>query len=155
MIVDLPIPGSPEIKVSDPLTIPPPKTLFSSPIPVSILLYSALPIILSLDALLLFPSALVIPLRLLASSSLTSTTFSSTKEFHAPQMHCPSHLGVSYPHSWQTYTDFAFLAISILQTFVLIQSISFPQTHVNKYIKKPPPAMHIIYARLNRGFNFI
>src|SRR3712207_9059907 len=39
-IVDLPIPGDPDINVKDPLTRPPPSTLFNSTMPVSYLLNS-------------------------------------------------------------------------------------------------------------------
>ena len=37
IMVDLPMPGSPEISVREPPTRPPPRTRFSSPMPVSIL----------------------------------------------------------------------------------------------------------------------
>lgn len=44
-------------------------------------------------------------------------TFSSTKVFHSPQAgHLPIHLGDSYPHELQKYTDFIFvLAIGDIQ----------------------------------------
>ena len=112
MIVDLPIPGSPEIRTSDPLTSPPPSTLFSSPIPVLILWYSLVPT--SFNFVGFAPSVV----RLLESSFAGSIAFSSTKEFHAPQMHCPIHVKLSYPHSWHTNTVLAFFAIISPCTFL-------------------------------------
>lgn len=41
MIVDFPMPGSPEIRVREPLTRPPPNTRFSSPISVSRRVYAS------------------------------------------------------------------------------------------------------------------
>lgn len=56
-IVDFPMPGDPDIRVKDPLTMPPPKTLFSSFIPVSNLSYSLdfiVDIILGSDLIFIF-----------------------------------------------------------------------------------------------------
>ncbi len=97
IIVDFPIPGSPDIKVREPLTIPPPKTLFSSPMPVSILVKFPDFTSESLTAFILCtgPSSPATLARLLLSFSLADIIFSSTMEFQAPQMHCPIHLALS------------------------------------------------------------
>ena len=112
--VDLPMPGSPEISVSEPGTSPPPSTLLNSAIPVSIRsLCGAASTDFSGMALARFPPAapLAAPPRRRLSSTASSVTFCSNIEFQAPQMHCPIHLGLSNPHSLQTYTTFAFFAI--------------------------------------------
>ena len=119
MIVDFPIPGSPEINVRDPGTRPPPRTRFNSPIPVSIRLVSpevtcerreGFPAALPPPSVVPFTEAEV-PVRLLLSSVFKSICFSSTMEFHAPQIHRPIHFVLSYPHSWQTNIVFPFFAI--------------------------------------------
>ena len=127
MIVDFPIPGSPEIRQRDPGTSPPPSTLFSSLIPVSILAVSDDRTCASRSGLpariLPSPAKACVPalpapadapdvLRRLSDAS-KSTTFCSNMEFQAPQTgHCPTHLALSLPHSLQTKTVFAFFAIS-------------------------------------------
>ena len=107
--VDFPIPGSPPSKTSEPLTSPPPKTLLSSPIPVSILdsffpttSSSTCGTALSFTA---FP----------VTVDLVSTTFCSKKVFQLLQAgHFPSHFGDSYPHSLHTKTVFAFAICTLL-----------------------------------------
>ena len=98
--VDFPIPGSPPTNVSEPGTMPPPNTRFSSPIPALIL--SSFPRDTSDSregsALCLAPAETVftvppIPLDVMF-------TLSSVNVFHALQPgHCPIHLADSYPHS--------------------------------------------------------
>ena len=90
MIVDLPMPGSPEISTSEPRTRPPPSTRLNSPIPVSILLYSLVPTSLSRAG----PAVLLL-LRLESAAGAAGSGVSSTNEFHAPHTHCPIHVGLS------------------------------------------------------------
>ena len=83
MMVDLPIPGSPEIRVREPGTIPPPSTLFSSPMPESMRECSTVPTEPSLTGR---PSVPV--LRLLSDEdegSLSPGTLCSMIVFQAPQ----------------------------------------------------------------------
>ena len=87
MIVDLPMPGSPVISAMLPCTSPPPSTRLSSPMPVSMRvawLLCTSPMRTGLGAL---PSSAPEAVRLLTSAAGSGTTFSSTKEFQAPQMH--------------------------------------------------------------------
>src|SRR5439155_22118236 len=110
--VDLPMPGSPPMRIIEPGTIPPPRTKSNSSIPVfhrraSLPLTSR-----SLGVTATLPpsaSVRVPPARRLAPlvGALRAAT-SSTSEFHAPQTsHRPAHLGCSAPHSVQRYTVLA------------------------------------------------
>ena len=104
--VDLPIPGSPPSKINDPLTIPPPRTLSSSPKPVDILDTSCP--LYEFNALGSFLS-----FSFLTPFSVIFSTFCSKKVFqllHAG--HFPIHFALSYPHSLQTKIVFAAFAIN-------------------------------------------
>ena len=100
------MPGSPPTKDREPVTIPPPRTLSSSPMPVGI--RSSLFIEIS-DIFIGEAEA-----RLgFAPPFFVTDCFSSTKVFHDLQAgHCPSHLDDSCPQSLQKKTVFAF-AISV------------------------------------------
>ena len=102
--VDLPIPGSPPTKISEPFTIPPPKTLSSSSKPVDVLNVSFPSTVFKAVGLLIFffSSFPNIP-------SLVFCIFSSTKLFHSLHAgHFPNHFAVSYPQLLHTKIVFAF-----------------------------------------------
>src|SRR5262245_246304 len=102
--VDLPIPGSPPISTADPGTNPPPATLSSSPIPVTIRGGCASPP-LSPTSLLERPLGRLPPL----APETGTEGASSTMLFQAPQLsHCPDHLAWEAPQDWQTKLDKAF-----------------------------------------------
>src|SRR6266581_6347317 len=97
--VDLPMPGSPPTSVTEPGTMPPPRTKSNSARPV-------------------FQRAMADCLRSvrriggwpvgapLTAEPLNRPTASSTSEFHAPQLsQRPPHFGWSAPHSVQRNTD--------------------------------------------------
>ena len=94
----MPIPGSPPRRVMEPGTIPPPSTVFSSLIFVTIL--SEVSVLISLR--------FVISLRLspvIRAVSFFLSVISSTKLFHSLHSgHFPSHLGDTWPQLWQTYS---------------------------------------------------
>ena len=95
--VDLPIPGSPPTSTSEPFTMPPPRTLSSSPILVRIRDSSDEDTFFILVALGLSDTDTVLP-----DVFDFTVTFSSTNVFHDLQPgHCPSQRLDSYPHSLQ------------------------------------------------------
>ena len=95
--------GYANLETKEPFTKPPPKTLLSSPIPVSIL-DSFFPTTSSTTCGVLF-SFIALPV----ADDFVSTIFCSKKVFQLLQAgHFPSHFGDSYPHSLHTKTDFAF-----------------------------------------------
>ena len=105
--VDLPIPGAPPTKTSDPLTAPPPKTRSSSPIPVRKRISSEVPSSVMRSAFTVVEKTDFLPL-------FTGLSVCSTMVFHAPQAgQRPDHLGVSLPHSVQKKTVFAFMDIPL------------------------------------------
>ena len=94
--VDLPTPGSPANKTTDPATRPPPRTRSSSPIPVGMNLASA--ISTSLMGRALFRG--VLPAILLREGADSSAGTLSSSVPQALQLrHCPSHLLDCQPHS--------------------------------------------------------
>ena len=145
IIVDLPIPGSPEISVREPLTIPPPRTLSNSPIPVLILCFSPpVSISMSLFAFACLPGAAADRRRLSLSS--VSCTFISVIVFHSPQNgHCPDHLALSPPHSVHIYTVFAFLAISYLSNFLTVKRYSFTYLFLPLRFRLPRKVLYLIF----------
>ena len=87
--VDLPIPGSPPIKMMDPGTKPPPRTLFNSLLFMDIL--ESLPLFISLSN--------VVVDELFLGLLEVLVYFSSTNEFQLLQdAHFPSHLADVNPH---------------------------------------------------------
>jgi len=105
MSVDLPMPGSPPIRVTDPVTNPPPSTRSSSWSPVAIRF--------SVEDTMV-PTGLGVLERWVAELVFQEGTFvvvlsttSSTNVFHSLQEgHLPSHFADSYPQFWQKYADF-------------------------------------------------
>src|SRR5262249_23465767 len=93
--VDLPIPGSPPTRVTEPCTIPPPSTRSSSPIPVDCRMQRcAGPAVRGEGGL----AALLFA----AERARASATSSSTREPHVEhEGHCPSQRGEACPHCWQ------------------------------------------------------
>ena len=78
--------------VSEPVTIPPPSTRSSSPIPVSVRLSSSIEISFSTAGALCTPDSTCF----FSFPPAVTETGSSTREFHALQPgHCPSHFAVS------------------------------------------------------------
>jgi hypothetical protein len=101
--VDLPMPGSPPIKVTDPNTSPPPSTRSSSAEPVAIRGCSAR----ASAAREVDESE-----RMRGAPGFGWRTpdgaVSPTNVFHSPQAaHCPCHLGEAAPQFWQTNTSFS------------------------------------------------
>ena len=94
--VDLPMPGSPPSKTMEAGTMPPPSTRSNSSTPVLILLnFSSRTELKGCGLTMLFR---------MGFSAAAGACTSSIKEFHAPQFgHLPSHLGLTAPHSPQTY----------------------------------------------------
>ena len=80
--VDFPIPGSPEIRMSEPKTIPPPSTLSSSFMPELILSYLSVPTSLSLIGLTAFVFKILFPCKDDLGASLI---LCSTIVFQEPQ----------------------------------------------------------------------
>ena len=109
--VDLPMPGAPPTKTSDPFTPPPPSTRSSSPSPVeNRICRSDASSSWSFLGLL---AASFVPLDALFAAGFLSSN--STMLFHAPQAgHWPCHLGVSLPHWLQINTLFAFIGCPLL-----------------------------------------
>ena len=104
--VDLPMPGAPPTRTSDPFTAPPPSTRSSSPMPVEKRISSSACISVMRDTFTGILALGVLP-PLDARSAACSTM-----EFHAPHtVHLPDHLGLSLPHSVQKNTVFAFMTI--------------------------------------------
>ena len=109
--VDLPIPGSPPIKLSEPSTIPPPNTLFNSSYPVSKRISFVTTISFSFLTVELFEKVALCPLAVL--ELFFFVTFSSTKLFQLLHPgHFPIHLADSYPHSLQKNTVLVAIYIS-------------------------------------------
>ena len=79
-IVDFPMPGSPLTRTTEPLTMAPPRTLFNSEIPVSVLCSLSFPIC---DNFRLFAGAFAFCSIFFDTS--TGADISSVKVFHAPQ----------------------------------------------------------------------
>ena len=111
----MPMPGSPPTSVREPCTIPPPRTLSSSPIPVE--KRASSPTVTS-------DSTAGATLSLLSETAEARPpadallTLSSTNVFHSLQPgHCPIHLEDSYPQFWQKKTvvflPFAIFSLSI------------------------------------------
>src|SRR6185503_12766721 len=97
--VDLPIPGSPPTRMTEPGTMPPPRTKSNSARPVR---QRSLPTVGRLESW-----TGTAPVSFQRSNRPTFPTGSSTSEFHAPHAsHFPPHLGWSAPHSVQRKTDF-------------------------------------------------
>src|SRR6056297_3010838 len=91
--VDLPIPGEPPIKIKDPSTIPPPKTLSNSDKDVGMRFFWD-PVISASD------SILGISILLISTSSLSVflSKLTSVMVFHSPQFeHFPIQFSVLYP----------------------------------------------------------
>ena len=104
-IVDLPMPGSPPISVTLPSTMPPPSTRSSSPIPVTMRLFSSVVlIVLSLSGVrLVCPGTRAGAAALPPDGLAGSATTSSTIVFHAPHDgQRPSQRGLVSPHWVQT-----------------------------------------------------
>ena len=100
--VDLPIPGSPPTNTSEPVTMPPPNTRSSSPIPVKVRTSSLVTISDNFDGSRCSVTVTERP-------AAVFTTGSSTKESHSLHPgHCPSHFGDSNPHSLQKNVVFCF-----------------------------------------------
>jgi hypothetical protein len=101
--VDLPIPGSPPIKVTDPATNPPPSTRSSSADPVEMRGCSA-------EASAASEVGRSTRLeRLAAVVRDPADRTSVTNVFHSPHpAHCPCHLAEGVPHDWHTKTSFTF-----------------------------------------------
>src|SRR5207237_10207318 len=97
--VDLPIPGSPPTRTTEPGTIPPPRTKSNS----------ARPVFQRATASLFRSVRRIGGLAVgkpLTAEPLNRPTASSTSAFHAPQAsHLPPHLGWSAPHSVQRNTE--------------------------------------------------
>ena len=100
--MDFPIPGSPPTRVSDPCTMPPPRTLSSSPMPVTSL---------SSSRTVTWDNTVGAALRSLSADAPKPPPWGalpagpSTKVFHSrPPGHCPIHLEDSYPQLLQKKT---------------------------------------------------
>src|SRR5438105_8631963 len=97
--VDLPIPGSPPTRTTEPGTIPPPRTKSNS----------ARPVFQRATASLFRSVRRIGGLAVgkpLTAEPLNRPTASSTSAFHAPQAsHLPPHFGWSAPHSVQRNTE--------------------------------------------------
>ena len=106
--VDLPIPGSPPIRIIEPGTKPPPSTLLSSILGIGIRSSVSCEISDNLTGVEVNEEV-----GKRASLEDFALTFSSTYVFHSPQAgHLPNHFGDSFPQLLQKKTDFVF-AISI------------------------------------------
>src|SRR3972149_1362913 len=92
-IWDVPMPGSPPTRITEPVTTPPPRTLSSSLIPVEVLCsYPAFIELRSCGSDLRNCTGR-------ESREGTDSFLSSTRVFHSPQSgHLPSHLVLVYPH---------------------------------------------------------
>ena len=104
-IVDFPMPGSPPMSVTLPMTMPPPSTRSSSLMPVTMRLFSSVVLILFsfCGTRLVCPAtrgaAAALPEAVFAGSATTS----SVMVFHAPQEgQRPSQRGLVSPHWVQT-----------------------------------------------------
>ena len=108
--VDLPAPGSPPNKVTEPSYIPPPSTLSSSWI--SVLRQNVLTLLsISLNR----NKALSLPPQFFADPFVDGPSENSSIVFHAlHSVHCPCHLTCSAPHSRHTYVFFAFAINNLL-----------------------------------------
>src|SRR5437667_4047003 len=99
--VDLPMPGSPPTRTTDPGTIPPPRTKSNSARPVCQRATASL--FRSVRRI----GGLAVG-RLLTAEPLNRPTGSSINEFQAPhESHLPPHLGWSAPHSVQRKSEWA------------------------------------------------
>src|SRR5919108_4805490 len=97
--VDLPMPGSPPTSVTEPGTMPPPRTKSNSANPVRQRLR------LSVGMLDSWTGTAVVPFQFSPFPTFLPTA-SSTSEFQAPQSsHRPPHFGWSAPHSVQRKTE--------------------------------------------------
>ena len=97
--VDLPIPGSPDMRTAEPSTMPPPSTLSNSDIPVLNRIVSVMFISFTgVD----FGSAAGAMLSL-ARETAGASASCSVSVFHSPQPgHFPNHFGVTVPHDEHT-----------------------------------------------------
>ena len=119
--VDLPIPGSPPSRTSEPFTRPPPSTLSSSDIPVSYLVSSLN------ERLFILESGSLPPPVLFARPWDFGCISVSSSVFQAPQaLQRPLHFGYSCPHSLHIYTDFDFAIFS-----------SFPMNYCTELVMSP------------------
>ena len=103
------MPGSPPIKITLPITMPPPRTRSNSPMPVTMRLFSSVVLMLFSfwGTRLVCPgtraTAAALPLPVLAGSAITS----SVMVFHAPHDgQRPIQRGLVSPHWLQTYMVF-------------------------------------------------
>src|SRR5439155_23077167 len=97
--VDLPMPGSPPTRTTEPGTMPPPRTKSNSTRPV--FHRSTTPLFRSVRRTGGWPVG-----RPLTGEPLNRPTASSTSAFHAPHpSHRPPHFGCSAPHSVQRNTE--------------------------------------------------
>src|SRR5262249_5416729 len=122
--VDLPMPGSPPISVTEPATRPPPKTRSSSPMPVSTRGSSA-----PLTSASVFaptdPGASAA--RAVAAAGFVTVT--GVSEFHALHCgHCPCHLRLSLPHSSQRKIARALAMLVSLRDSLTSKARSLTQT---------------------------
>jgi hypothetical protein len=94
--VDLPMPGSPPIRMAEPRTSPPPVTWSNSAMPLLRLMAS------SALARSMSTSSIFRPLLAVRPFGVVSARASSTIVFQAPQeSHFPPHRGVTAPQDWQ------------------------------------------------------
>src|SRR5699024_7426340 len=131
-MVDFPIPGSPPINVTLPITMPPPSTRSNSLIPVTMRLFSSVVLIFFnlCGVSVVCPGTRAALLRaevVLAGSATTS----SVMVFHAPQDgHRPSQRGLVSPHWVHTYTVFSLslgmTASSTYKLFLLYPIFAIP-----------------------------
>src|SRR6267143_852144 len=99
--VDLPMPGSPPTRTTEPGTMPPPSTKSNSANPVR---QRSLPTVGRLES---WTGTAVVSFQPSNFPTFRPTT-SSTSEFHAPHAsHFPPHLGWSAPHSVHRKTEWA------------------------------------------------
>src|ERR1700694_4359935 len=102
--VDLPIPGAPPIRTSEPGTIPPPSTLSSSPMPV--LNRRSAAAATSASATGAAAATRAPPPPGPRRPAATGLSASSTNVFHSPQLgHCPAHRRASWPQAEQTWIE--------------------------------------------------
>ena len=96
--VDLPMPGSPPIRMSEPRTRPPPSTRSSSPMPVSV--RSPRSITTSVSGIGRVPAAMAPRRPLGAGAARSSTSGTSSPVVRLQSGHVPG-FGVAKPHCWQ------------------------------------------------------
>src|SRR5713226_6200799 len=113
--VDLPIPGSPPIRVTEPGTRPPPNTRSSSAEPVVTRDCSTMASAASDDE-----ASVRGTLMDTGGFRVVVGCSSATRVFHSPQpVHCPCHFGEETPQFWQIKTSLDF-AIGFPYRFVIL-----------------------------------